>query len=247
MIGYLAEERESPREARRLSDAPATGLPRPADTGLPRPSAAARSASAAPDAAGVVARVVDGDTLELRRDGGLVRVRLLGVDAPEVGSCFARDSTARLRELLPTGSAVRTEYDTESKDRYGRHLLYVWNARGVFVNEALARGGHAVGELHLPNRARHARIAAASDAARRAGAGLWSGCPASPKPSPPASPAPETPEAPEVPAAPAGLPPGPSAGVPDVDCSDLDGPVWVGDADPHRLDRDGDGIGCDSR
>ena len=40
-------------------------------------------------------------------------------------------------------------------------------------------------------------------------------------------------------------PPGPPAGVPDVDCADLDGPVWVGDDDPHRLDRDGDGIGCD--
>ncbi|MEU3278053.1 excalibur calcium-binding domain-containing protein [Streptomyces antibioticus] len=40
-------------------------------------------------------------------------------------------------------------------------------------------------------------------------------------------------------------PPGPPAGIPDVDCSDLPGPVWVGPSDPHRLDRDGDGIGCE--
>ncbi|WP_431043744.1 excalibur calcium-binding domain-containing protein [Streptomyces sp. P1-3] len=40
-------------------------------------------------------------------------------------------------------------------------------------------------------------------------------------------------------------PPGPPAGMPDVDCDDLDGPVWVGDNDPHRLDADGDGIGCE--
>jgi hypothetical protein len=40
-------------------------------------------------------------------------------------------------------------------------------------------------------------------------------------------------------------PPGPPAGTPDVDCSDLPGPVWVGPSDPHRLDRDGDGIGCE--
>jgi hypothetical protein len=40
-------------------------------------------------------------------------------------------------------------------------------------------------------------------------------------------------------------PPGPPAGGPDIDCSDLDGPVWVGDNDPYHLDRDGDGIGCD--
>jgi hypothetical protein len=42
-----------------------------------------------------------------------------------------------------------------------------------------------------------------------------------------------------------GLPAGPPPG-PDVDCSDLSGPVWVGGSDPHDLDRDGDGIGCDS-
>ncbi|WP_406271767.1 hypothetical protein OHT93_21685 [Streptomyces sp. NBC_00191] len=40
-------------------------------------------------------------------------------------------------------------------------------------------------------------------------------------------------------------PPGPPAGIPDVDCSDLPGPVWVGSFDPHRLDADGDGIGCE--
>ncbi|OKI09695.1 hypothetical protein A6A06_03265 [Streptomyces sp. CB02923] len=40
-------------------------------------------------------------------------------------------------------------------------------------------------------------------------------------------------------------PPGPPAGVPDVDCSDLGGPVHVGPDDPHRLDRDHDGDGCE--
>jgi hypothetical protein len=42
------------------------------------------------------------------------------------------------------------------------------------------------------------------------------------------------------------LPDGPPPGAPDVDCSDLSGPVWVGPDDTHRLDRDGDGIGCDA-
>ncbi|WP_189719210.1 excalibur calcium-binding domain-containing protein [Streptomyces chryseus] len=41
-------------------------------------------------------------------------------------------------------------------------------------------------------------------------------------------------------------PPGPSEGEPDVDCADLPGPVWVGPSDPHNLDRDGDGIGCEA-
>lgn len=32
---------------------------------------------------------------------------------------------------------------------------------------------------------------------------------------------------------------------PDVDCSDVDGPIKVTGSDPHGLDADGDGIGCE--
>ncbi len=32
---------------------------------------------------------------------------------------------------------------------------------------------------------------------------------------------------------------------PDVDCSDVSGPVAVTGSDPHGLDRDGDGVGCE--
>lgn len=43
---------------------------------------------------------------------------------------------------------------------------------------------------------------------------------------------------------PGGLPPGPPPG-PDLDCDDIGHPVDVGGGDPHHLDRDGDGIGCE--
>lgn len=33
----------------------------------------------------------------------------------------------------------------------------------------------------------------------------------------------------------------------DLDCGDLDGPVRVTGPDPHRLDQDGNGIGCEGR
>jgi hypothetical protein len=32
----------------------------------------------------------------------------------------------------------------------------------------------------------------------------------------------------------------------DLDCSDFSGPVAVNGADPHGLDRDGDGVGCEA-
>ena len=44
---------------------------------------------------------------------------------------------------------------------------------------------------------------------------------------------------------PFGMPPGPAWYGVDLDCSDISGPVWVGGSDPHRLDGDGDGIGCE--
>ncbi|MFJ6519078.1 thermonuclease family protein [Streptomyces filamentosus] len=229
-------------------------------TGTPDPPRTPASRTA------VVTRVIDGDTVEVRGRGAVVpagavtRVRLLEIDTPEKGECFAREATARTRVLLPPGSTVRLERDDELKDRYGRHLLYLWNEDGVFVNEALVRGGHARSVLYQPNDKYWSRISRAQSAARSAGAGLWGSCPATPAVRPttaappttaPTTAAPPT-AAPTTPAAPAprrttpGLPPGPPAGVPDVDCSDLPGPVWVGSDDPHRLDRDGDGIGCDS-
>ncbi|MFG2026894.1 thermonuclease family protein [Streptomyces sp. NPDC048825] len=96
----------------------------------------------------MVLRVIDGDTIEVRDDGQVVpdgtvaRVRLLEIDAPEQGGCFADDATARTTAPLPPGSTARIERDadlTDRYDRYDRYLLYVCNEQGVFVNESLAR------------------------------------------------------------------------------------------------------------
>ncbi|MER5180953.1 thermonuclease family protein [Streptomyces sp. NPDC002896] len=97
----------------------------------------------------VVLRVIDGDTIEVRGDGRIVpkgtvaRVRLLEIDTPERGACFADAATARTIELLPPGSSARIQRDAELTDRYDRYLLYVWNERGTFVNQSLVSSGHA--------------------------------------------------------------------------------------------------------
>ncbi|MBB4636184.1 excalibur calcium-binding domain-containing protein [Longimicrobium terrae] len=44
-----------------------------------------------------------------------------------------------------------------------------------------------------------------------------------------------------------GLAPYPAWNGYDLDCSDMDRPVRVDGPDPHRLDRDNDGVGCESR
>ena len=69
---------------------------------------------------GRVVRVVDGDTYDVLAGGITHRVRLLGVDAPELGQPFgkqAADSVARL--LRPAQLVLLTRYGV---DLYGREL-----------------------------------------------------------------------------------------------------------------------------
>lgn len=137
-----------------------------------------------------VSWVTDGDTVALRavRRGVLpqgvdTRVRLLEIDTPESKDpdlpvqCFALRATAATERMLPQGSTAWAQTDRELHDRYGRTLGYVWNARGVFVNEALVRRGLARVLFYRPNDRHLERIRAAESAARSAGRGLWSHCP----------------------------------------------------------------------
>jgi micrococcal nuclease len=130
--------------------------------------------------------VVDGDTVIVSSTGSLVvgeaTVRLLEVDAPESKKrdepvqCFARRAARALARLLPVGSSARVVADRDLIDRYGRTLLYVWNADGVFVNERLVRRGFARAVLFRPNDRYIDRLRVAEDAARRERRGLWGAC-----------------------------------------------------------------------
>jgi micrococcal nuclease len=118
----------------------------------------------------VVERVVDGDTFACR-DGR--RVRLLGIDTPELGQGEpGRQAHAALRRLLPLGTTVRLERDVAPRDRYGRELAYVWTGSRM-VNESLVREGWAM-LYTLPPNVKHAgRLERAQKEARAARSGLW--------------------------------------------------------------------------
>lgn len=135
-------------------------------------------------AALVVTHVVDGDTIDLRLpDGSTDRARLLGIDTPETVKpntpvqCFGPEASARAKALLPPGTDVLLQRDTEARDRYGRLLVYVWRRRdGLFVNRALVADGFARTLFIEPNHAYRSDLSATSAAARAAGAGLWGSC-----------------------------------------------------------------------
>ncbi|WP_217913177.1 thermonuclease family protein [Miltoncostaea marina] len=132
-----------------------------------------------------VVRVVDGDTLIARLGGEDVRVRLLGVDAPESVTpgrpveCHGVRAGARLRALLPAGARVELAVDPSQgrEDRFGRLLAEVTPAGALTTaNEALVAGGDARA-FRGDGRARLLpRLLAAERRARAAGRGLWGAC-----------------------------------------------------------------------
>lgn len=147
--------------------------------------AVAGCTAAPPSGAARVERVIDGDTIVVRIGRRTERVRLIGIDAPEVakrgepGECFGDEATRILAGMVPPGTSVVLERDAEARDVYGRLLAYVSVARGdgtSSVNrELLARGAARTLRIE-PNTSMAAEFDAAAGAARASGAGLWGAC-----------------------------------------------------------------------
>lgn len=125
----------------------------------------------------VVQKIVDGDTIDVALDGETTRVRFLNVDTPEIGrngqpsECLAEEARARLEELLPEGSEVKLEYDTEKHDKYGRTLAGVFYD-GKLINAEIAREGLGVAIDIEPNHRFYAEVKQAEDEAKSAGTGI---------------------------------------------------------------------------
>jgi micrococcal nuclease len=124
-----------------------------------------------------VGRVADGDTIEL---AGGTRVRLVQIDAPELGEgeCYSRDALHELEGLVRKGQRVELESDRhlDDVDRYGRLLRYVL-ARRMNVNVELVRRGAATPYFVHGVRGSHAdELLAGVAAARSAGRGMWGAC-----------------------------------------------------------------------
>jgi micrococcal nuclease len=120
-----------------------------------------------------VTRHTDGDTLWL---SGIGKVRLIGVDTPEVfgeDECFGRRASAFVERTAPLGTRVRYRLGVEERDRYGRALAYVWLQGGGFLNRQLLARGYAQ-PLTIPPNVEYADLfARVARNAREAGRGLW--------------------------------------------------------------------------
>ena len=138
------------------------------------------AALAAPgDEAGTVLRVVDGDTLQVRIDGRVEKVRLIGVNTPESVDprrpveYFGKEAAAFTRNLA-SGRRVtlRAENGTPARDKYNRLLRYVFLPDGRLLNAEIIRLGYGHAYLRYPF-SRMEEFRAHERKARAQGLGLW--------------------------------------------------------------------------
>jgi micrococcal nuclease len=115
-------------------------------------------------------RVSDGDSMVLLLPSGKEeRVRLVGIDAPELGTPEGFAAAAYAAELLAQASAISYEVEPSSRvDKHGRTLAWVWldmeGGRRLLLNEEMVRSGHApLFEFARPRIKHYARLKAAED------------------------------------------------------------------------------------
>ena len=127
-----------------------------------------------------VTKVVDGDTFWV--DNGTrkgVKIRLIGVDAPESKKAFrkevgyyGKEANAYLAQLI-SGKSVKIVCDVDSLDQYGRTLAYVYLENGTFINADLVKNGYAI-VLTVPPNVKHAdEFVRLQHEAREKNRGLW--------------------------------------------------------------------------
>ena len=92
-----------------------------------------------PRLAGRVVGISDGDTVDVRLQSGMIRVRLHGIDAPEHDQAYGK---ATKRELSQLVFRKDVELEPIEQDRYDRLVARLW-LDGLDVNAELVKRGAA--------------------------------------------------------------------------------------------------------
>lgn len=108
----------------------------------------------------LVAKVVDGDTIWVDIDGQVERVRLIGVNTPEIGEAGYEEATEFTTNML-LGEYILLEKDISETDQYDRLLRYVWfdiptnhtdsEKQTKLFNSMLLEGGYAEIATYKPD------------------------------------------------------------------------------------------------
>jgi micrococcal nuclease len=135
-----------------------------------------------------VVRAVDGDTLVVAVGSHEYRVRVIGIDTPEIHAGYGDDrppdcfgpEAATFTASIANGQSVTLTRESELHDRYGRLLADVRLTSGPMsgrdLGTVLVSRGYAH-TLRFPPNLLHASVLAKLESrAHLSGRGLWSAC-----------------------------------------------------------------------
>lgn len=122
-----------------------------------------------------VVEVHDGDTISVIFGGRRERVRLIGIDAPELQQRpWGQRAKRHLNEILSASRwTVSIEFDIEKRDVHGRLLSYVWTSDGRMINVQMLKDGYAMLYTFPPNIRYVDEFKKAQDEVRSRGLGIW--------------------------------------------------------------------------
>ena len=89
---------------------------------------------------GEIVKVYDGDTITLVENQEKVKIRLYGLDAPELNQSFGKEAREYLLNLCPLHSQAKVKII--NKDKYKRVVGIVY-CNAINVNEKLVENGFA--------------------------------------------------------------------------------------------------------
>ena len=189
------------------SQTPATPPALPVPTATPRPTTPAAAprpvATTTPRRAAVVllpvVGVTDGDTIKVRVGGVTERVRLIGLDTPELkgNECWAQKAASKMQSLVQSRSVQLVPDPSQGdRDRYGRLLRHVVTQDGRLAAQVLIEGGFAKEYTYSAAYEHRSAYVAAEKRAKAKKLGVWSAACAAPVVAAPAPAAPGTSAAP---------------------------------------------------
>jgi micrococcal nuclease len=117
-----------------------------------------------------VTRVIDGDTFETETGE---KVRLIGINAPEISDIFGQEAKQYLSDLIENKNVdLRTDNISNDRDRYQRLLRYVFRD-GVDINKKMVSDGYAFAYLKY-HFSKSTDYEQAQILSRGANKGIWS-------------------------------------------------------------------------
>jgi micrococcal nuclease len=128
----------------------------------------------------LVKYVFDGDTLEVELAGKTERVRLIGIDSPELensqkkADCYADEAKQEMKKLV-SGKQVllKSDQTQDNRDMYNRLLRYVY-LNGLNINIKMISEGFAYEYTYKNNPyVYQLEFKTAQDEARSGKLGLW--------------------------------------------------------------------------